>query len=72
MSIVDGTHLPEHLRAIKAKYPEERTALETATLDAYLKEYGSDGVDKFIQVVDVEKAAPASGKKSLKSSGWKI
>lgn len=72
MSIVDETNLPERLRAIKAKNPEERTALENVALDAYLKDYGSDGVDKIIQVVDVEKAAPASGKKSIKSIGWKI
>lgn len=72
MSIIDGTYLPERLRAIKAKKPNERSALETVVLDAYLKDYGLHGVDEITQVVDVEKAAPASGRKSVKTDGWKI
>lgn len=72
MPIVDGTHLPERLLAINAKKPEDLTALETATLDAYVKKYGSGGVDTVTLVVDMEADSPPSGKKSVKSDGWKI
>ena len=59
MSIVDGTNLPEHIRSILAKRPEERTPFEQAAIDAYDRKYKDHGgALKVAEIVDVEEVAP--------------